>query len=369
MSARQYPRQPAISSHIYSMHSSFSVLCSSLSSSQVMSICVCVSLNESCYTSAVHVFLPKSVCFYGFFLFCCCYGEVTESYIGYTIYRMCLCVYVWMHGFVLVCVDLAACAHLCAFSSDATRGSLKLMGPPVASLLIFLHPSPLGRVLAARPGPPRDLRASHAALPLLAVLLVVLRRLATQQAQIWLTFLGVLAPCWPLHRRSSGLQPRPALRRTGLLPLGVGSQSFRPYRRVGTAGGVRFTLTVAVGCLHPLLFALFLPNSVAKLLHAVEVWVVQERQEVSIPQPVLGRVTRPARCAGKSGQDVTQSLGGDDLEVEAHERLDEAVFDSLAVVDTCVRLGQTADEQALVCTQHPVIELDLNKDTERKTKR
>lgn len=27
MSARQYPRQPAISSHIYRMHSSFPVLC------------------------------------------------------------------------------------------------------------------------------------------------------------------------------------------------------------------------------------------------------------------------------------------------------------------------------------------------------
>lgn len=40
VSARQYPRQPAISSHIYRMHSSFPVLCSSLSSSQVMCVCV-----------------------------------------------------------------------------------------------------------------------------------------------------------------------------------------------------------------------------------------------------------------------------------------------------------------------------------------
>lgn len=42
------------------------------------------------------------------------------------------------------------------------------------------------------------------------------------------------------------------------------------------------------------------------------------------------------------------------------------MLDSLAVVDTRVGLGQTPDEQALVCTEHPVIELDLKKDTECK---
>lgn len=160
-------------------------------------------------------------------LFCCSHGEVTESYIGYTIYRMCLCVYVWMHGFVLVCVDLVACVHLCAFfsPSNATWGSLKLMGPPVASLLVFLHPSPLGRVLAARTRPRHRLRSGHAALALLAVLqiLVVLRCLATQHTQIWLTFLSILAPCWPFHCWSSCLEPWPALWWTGLLLLGVGS--------------------------------------------------------------------------------------------------------------------------------------------------
>lgn len=90
--------------------------------------------------------------------------------------------------------------------------------------------------------------------------------------------------------------------------------------------------------------------------------MVQERQEVSIPQSVLGRVTRAASRTGKSRQDVTQFLGGDDLEVEAQKRLDEAVFHSLAVVDAGVGLGQTADEQALVCTEHPVIQLDLKKE-------
>lgn len=73
VSARQYPRQPAVSSHIYSMHSSFSVLLSSLSSSQVMCICVYVFEWEiyCYYMCALHVFLPTSVfaCFfYGFLL-------------------------------------------------------------------------------------------------------------------------------------------------------------------------------------------------------------------------------------------------------------------------------------------------------------
>lgn len=107
MSARQYPRQPAVSSHIYSMRSSFSVLCSSLSSSKVM--CVCASLNES-FAVVTRV---QFMCFYlkvcvaavvDGFLFCCRYGEVTESYVGYTIYRVCLCVCVWMRGGGRLCL-------------------------------------------------------------------------------------------------------------------------------------------------------------------------------------------------------------------------------------------------------------------------
>lgn len=198
MSARQYPRQPAISSHIYSP--AFSVLFTGY---------VCV--------SQLMYFYIKVCAAMG------CHGEVTESYIGHTIYRMCLC----------VCVDALVCACVCGsacvclfFLSDAPWWSLKLVGPPVASLLVFLHPSPLGRVLAAaRPRPPYHLRA-----PLLAVLrlLIVLRCLATQRAQIQLTFLGSLAPHWPVHCWSSGLRPCPALRWTGLLLLGVWSQRFRP---------------------------------------------------------------------------------------------------------------------------------------------
>lgn len=69
---------------------------------------------------------------------------------------------------------------------------------------------------------------------------------------------------------------------------------------MGTAGAVGFTLTVAVWRLNFLLFTLFLPHSIAKLLHTVELWVVQERQEVSVPQPVLGRLTYPTTCGGKA---------------------------------------------------------------------
>lgn len=59
--------------------------------------------------------------------------------------------------------------------SNASRGPLKLVGPPVASLLIVLHPSPLGGVLAAHPGSPRSLRARQAALPLREAFLIALQ--------------------------------------------------------------------------------------------------------------------------------------------------------------------------------------------------
>lgn len=117
VSARQYPRQPAVSSHIYSMHSSFSVLLSSLSSSQVMCICVYVFEWEiyCYYMCALHVFLPTSVfaCFF-LWVLAAVMERSLNQYIGYTIYRMCLRVRVWMHELVLVCVDLVACVHLCA---------------------------------------------------------------------------------------------------------------------------------------------------------------------------------------------------------------------------------------------------------------
>lgn len=214
------------------------------------------------------------------------------------------------------------------------------MGPPVASLLIFLHSSPFCCMLVSHSRSPRSLRTSQTALPFLAILclLVVPRCLATYHTHVWLTSLVILAPYWPFHCWSSSLEPWPALWWAGLLLLSSGSQRFRLYCRVGNASGVRFTLTIIVGCLHPLLFALFLPNSITKLLNAVQVRVVQERQEVSVPQPVLGRVTCPTSYTGKSRKDVSQFLCRDDLEVEAQQRLDKAMFHSLAVVNPCVSL-------------------------------
>lgn len=178
-----------------------------------------------------------------------------------------------MHGFVLVCM-FSLGVHL----SNTARWSLKLMGPPVASLLIFLQPSPLGCVLARCPRPPGDLRANQYPLPLLPVLvlLVALGGLAAYCAQIWLAFLGVLAACLHNTCRSSRLKPRPAVWGAGLLLLSVGGRSFGPQRGVQDACAVWFALTVPVGSLRFLLFALLLPNSVAELLHAVQLRVVQQ---------------------------------------------------------------------------------------------
>lgn len=126
---------------------------------------------------------------------------------------------------ICVCTSGCMCASLC-FSSNAARGSLQLMGPPVASLLIFLHPSPFGGVLGARPGPrpcPRHLSGSHPALmPLLPALrlLVVFRCLSTQQTQVLLASRGTLTP---RLRFRSGLEPGLALRRPCLLLLVVSS--------------------------------------------------------------------------------------------------------------------------------------------------
>lgn len=74
---------------------------------------------------------------------------------------------------------------------------------------------------------------------------------------------------------------------------------------------------------------------------------------------MFGRVIYPAPCGGESREDVAQPLSGDDLEVEVQQGLDEAVFDSLTVVDASVRLAQATYEEALVCPEQPVIQFDL----------
>lgn len=146
----------SISSHIYSMHSSFSVLFSSLSFSQV--VCFCVWMRASL---TLHV---RSSCFYlksvsDVLLFLLLWRGHWSTH---CIYRTYLCVFVWMRGFVLACVSVWFNVSFFFFSffSNAAWRSLKLMGPPVASLLIFLHPSPLGCMLAARPRSPCELRTS-----------------------------------------------------------------------------------------------------------------------------------------------------------------------------------------------------------------
>lgn len=226
------------------------------------------------------------------------------------------------------------------------------MGPPVASLLIFLHPSPLGGVLAAGPRPPGQRGARVALLRLL----VASGRLAADRAHALRPFLAGLTL---LPGGVSGLEPRAALRRAALLLLGVGS--FGLQSRVGAA--VRPALSVGVRRLGPLLFALLLPNAVAKLLHAAEVRVVQQGEEIPVPHPVLGRLVGGAVGGGQFREDFAQLLGRDDLEVEAEQRLDEAVLHGLAVVDAAVGLGQAADQQALLRPEKPLVELDLKSQT------
>lgn len=238
-------------------------------------------------------------------VFLCVLAAVMES-LNHTsaTQSVCICVNAW----ACACMCRSGCmfASLCIFS-DTTWRSLKLMGPPVASLLIFLHPSPLGCVLAAHPRSSRNLRTRQDALPLLVVLcfLVVFGWLTAQHTQIWFNFLGILSPCWPLHCWSSSLKPWPALWWAGLLPLCIRSYSFWSQRRGGNTGAVRSGLTVATRCFNLLLFALLLPNLITELLHAVQVRVVQKRQEVPVPQPVLWRGTGTNSCTGKPGKNVT----------------------------------------------------------------
>lgn len=222
-----------------------------------------------------------------------CYGEVT----GITAYQTCWCACVDAWHCACMCFWLQMSIYLRAFSSNASRGPLELMGPPVASLLIVLHPSPLGCVLAVHPRSSCSLRARHGALTLWKVLrfLIVLQGLGVQHTWVFLTFLSVLDACRASSCLSSSLRPLLARRRTALLFLSSGGQRSRP------AGAVGFALVVAVGSLYPLLFSLLFPNSVAKLLHAVQLRMVEERQEVPVPHPVLGWVTRASSCCpGKS---------------------------------------------------------------------
>lgn len=135
--------------------------------------------------------------------------------------RVCVttvCVDAWVLC-LCVCVVAVACISVLPFFSDTPWRSLELVGPPVASLLVFLHPSPLGRVLAAG----HSRHAHHlgtsqvSLLPPLAVLHLraVLCSLA---AQICLSSLALL---WPFCSWSARLVPWPALWWSAVLLLSV----------------------------------------------------------------------------------------------------------------------------------------------------
>lgn len=75
---------------------------------------------------------------------------------------------------------------------------------------------------------------------------------------------------------------------------------------------------------------LSLPNALAELIHAVEVWVLQEAHEIPVPEFVFrgGILIVGAR----SEQQLAHALRWDDLEINTPQGLDEAVLDSVAVV-------------------------------------
>ncbi len=102
----------------------------------------------------------------------------------------------------------------------------------------------------------------------------------------------------------------------------------------------------------PTLFPLSFPNLLAELVDAVRARRVDEGQKVAVPHFAVGRVIAVGRV---SVQEVIQVFGGNDVEREAEEGLDEAVFDSVAVIHTRVLLMEGSDQQTLFCAQHPLI--------------
>lgn len=214
-----------------------------------------------------------------------------------------------MHGVVLcagpfVCCSCSCFPRPCASSSpppflafpslipdfrlsDAPRGSLQLVGSPVASLLVLLQPPPLGSVLAATPDSAHHTAHSHFGTTLR--LGAAFHRLAVEQSRVLGSLLAVLASSLPVRCWRPGRQPHFALLRARLGSSGL--SAVRPCL-LGRSGPAhrRFAF---------LGLAVLLPDAVAELLYAVEVWVVKEGEEVTVPQPVLGRVAHGAPCWGR----------------------------------------------------------------------
>ncbi len=87
-------------------------------------------------------------------------------------------------------------------------------------------------------------------------------------------------------------------------------------------------------------------------------WGTGSRGTTSCRWP--GRCCRA--CLGAGGH---PGVRWNDVEREAEEGLDEAVFDSVAVIHTRVLLMEGSDQQTLFCAQHPLIWLYLNKTCRR----
>lgn len=102
----------------------------------------------------------------------------------------------------------------------------------------------------------------------------------------------------------------------------------------------------------PTLFPFSFPNLLAELVNAVWARRVDEGQEVTVPHLAVGRVVAVG-CV--SVQEVIQVFVVNDVECEAEEGLDEAVFNSMAVIHTRVLLMEGSDQQTLFCAQHPLI--------------
>lgn len=106
MSARQYPRQPAISSHIYSLHSSFSV--GSVHFTGFVRLYVSVAWLQFMYSISVVVVVAVFLMFFYRFSLCFVVRSLNHTQ---SIGCACVCMFGCM-GFVLVRVHLAARIHV-----------------------------------------------------------------------------------------------------------------------------------------------------------------------------------------------------------------------------------------------------------------
>lgn len=97
----------------------------------------------------------------------------------------------------------------------------------------------------------------------------------------------------------------------------------------------------------------------AELIHTVQVRMLQQTNEVSVPNLLLGRYVAISSTGPQ--EQLPHKLRRDDLQSEAQEWLDEAMLHSMAVIYSAVSLRQTANQQATLSVTHPLIQLNLKK--------